>query len=41
MQEFISNILRPQAADKKYRDAVRAGRIQPDQFTNWNISDRD
>jgi hypothetical protein len=20
---------------------VRAGRIQPDQFTNWNISDRD
>ena len=41
MQKVMQNILRQQEADKKYRDAVRAGRIQPDQFTNWNISDRD
>ena len=41
METVMQNILKQQQAEHEYRMAVRAGRIQPDQFTNWNISDRD
>jgi hypothetical protein len=40
MQKVMENIQRQHMAEMEYRQAVRAGRIQPDQFTNWNISDR-
>ena len=41
MQKVMEKIQRQQQAEYEFRMAVRAGRIQPDQFTNWNISDRD
>tara|TARA_B100000902_G_scaffold318539_1_gene310478 strand:- start:215 stop:430 length:216 start_codon:yes stop_codon:yes gene_type:complete len=40
MQTVMESIQRQHMAEMEYRQAVRAGRIQPDQFTNWNISDR-
>ncbi len=40
MQKVMENIQRQHQAEMEYRTAVRAGRIQPDHFTNWNISDR-
>ena len=40
MQKVMESIQRQHQAEHEYRQAVRAGRIQPDQFTNWNISDR-
>jgi len=40
MQTVMESIQRQHQAEHEYRQAVRAGRIQPDQFTNWNISDR-
>jgi len=40
METVMQSILKQQQAEHEYRMAVRAGRIQPDQFTNWNISDR-
>jgi hypothetical protein len=40
MQKVMENIQRQHQQEMEYRQAVRAGRIQPDQFTSWNISDR-
>jgi len=40
METVMQKILMQQQAEHEYRQAVRAGRIQPDQFTSWNISDR-
>jgi len=38
--KVMQDILTQQTAEHEYRQAVRAGRIKPHQFTNWNISDR-
>jgi len=40
MQKVMEKIQRQHQAEMEYRTAVRAGRIQPNQSTNWNISDR-
>ena len=40
MTKVMENIQRQHMAEHEYRMAVRAGRIQPVQSTNWNISDR-
>jgi hypothetical protein len=40
MQTVMEKIQRQHMAEMEYRQAVRAGRIQPVQSTNWNISDR-
>jgi hypothetical protein len=40
MSRVMDSILKQQQAEHEYRMAVRAGKIQPEQFTNWNISDR-
>ena len=40
MQKVMENIQRQHQAEHEYRMAVRAGRIEPAHFTNWNISDR-
>ena len=40
MTKVMENIQRQHMAELEYRQAVRAGRIQPVQSTNWNISDR-
>ena len=40
MLKVMEKIQRQHQAEMEYRTAVRAGRIQPDQFTSWNISDR-
>ena len=40
MMTVMEKIQRQQQAEHEYRMAVRAGRIQPNQSTNWNISDR-
>jgi hypothetical protein len=40
MQKVMEKIQRQQQAEHEYRQAVRAGRIQPNHSTNWNISDR-
>ena len=40
MQKVMESIQRQHQAEHEYRMAVRAGRIQPVQSTNWNISDR-
>ncbi|AOO11798.1 hypothetical protein Np050604_082 [Cyanophage S-RIM44] len=36
----MDSILKQQQAEHEYRMAVRAGRIEQVQSTNWNISDR-
>ena len=40
MLTVMEKIQRQMQAEHEYRQAVRAGKIQPEQFTNWNISDR-
>jgi len=40
MLTVMQKIQRQQQAEHEYRQAVRAGRIQPNQSTNWDISDR-
>jgi len=40
MLTVMEKIQRQQQAEHEYRQAVRAGRIQPNQSSNWNISDR-
>ena len=40
MQKVMENIQRQMQAEHEYRQAVRAGRIEPAHYTNWNISDR-
>ena len=40
MLKVMENIQRQHQAEHEYRMAVRAGRIEPVQSTNWNISDR-
>jgi hypothetical protein len=40
MLTVMEKIQRQMQAEHEYRTAVRAGKIQPDQSTNWNISDR-
>jgi hypothetical protein len=40
MLTVMEKIQRQMQAEHEYRQAVRAGRIQPVQSTNWNISDR-
>ena len=40
MQKVMENIQRQHMAEQEYRQAVRAGRIQPESFSTWNISDR-
>ena len=40
METVMQNILKQQQAEHEYRMAVRAGRIEQVQSTNWNISDR-
>jgi hypothetical protein len=40
MLTVMEKIQRQMQAEHEYRQAVRAGRIEPVQSTNWNISDR-
>ena len=40
MLTVMEKIQRQMQAEHEYRMAVRAGRIEPVQSTNWNISDR-
>jgi len=40
MMTVMEKIQRQMQAEHEYRQAVRAGRIEPVQSTNWNISDR-
>ena len=40
MQSVMEKIQRQMQAEHEYRQAVRAGRIQPAHSSNWNISDR-
>jgi hypothetical protein len=40
MQSVMEKIQRQMQAEHEYRQAVRAGRIEQVQSTNWNISDR-
>ena len=40
MQTVMEKIQRQMQAEHEYRQAVRAGRIEPAHYTNWNISDR-
>ena len=40
MMTVMEKIQRQMQAEHEYRQAVRAGRIQPNQSSNWNISDR-
>jgi len=40
MLTVMEKIQRQQQAEHEYRQAVRAGRIEQVQSTNWNISDR-
>jgi hypothetical protein len=40
MLTVMEKIQRQQQAEHEYRQAVRAGRIEPAHSTNWNISDR-
>jgi len=40
MSRVMDSILKQQQIEHEYRQAVRAGRIEPVQSTNWNISDR-
>jgi hypothetical protein len=40
MLTVMEKIQRQMQAEHEYRQAVRAGRIQPDHSSNWNISDR-
>jgi hypothetical protein len=40
MQTVMEKIQRQMQAEHEYRQAVRAGRIEQVQSTNWNISDR-
>jgi len=40
MQTVMEKIQRQQQAEHEYRQAVRAGRIEQVQSTNWDISDR-
>ena len=40
MMTVMEKIQRQQQAEHEYRMAVRAGRIEQVQSTNWNISDR-
>jgi hypothetical protein len=40
MSRVMDSILKQQQAEHDYRMAVRAGRIEQVQSTNWNISDR-
>jgi len=40
MQKVMEKIQRQQQAEHEYRQAVRAGKIQPNHSTNWDISDR-
>ena len=40
MQTVMEKIQRQMQAEHEYRQAVRAGRIQPETFTTLNISDR-
>ena len=40
MLTVMEKIQRQQKAEHEYREAVRAGRIQPETFTTLNISDR-
>ena len=41
MLTVMEKIQRQMQAEHEYRQAVRAGRIEQIQSTNWNISDRD
>ena len=40
MTKVMENIQRQMQAEHEYRQAVRAGRIEQVQSSNWNISDR-
>jgi hypothetical protein len=40
MMSVMEKIQRQHMAEHEYRQAVRAGRIEQVQSTNWNISDR-
>jgi len=40
MLTVMEKIQRQHQAEHEYRQAVRAGRIEQVQSTNWNISDR-
>ena len=40
MMTVMEKIQRQMQAEHEYRQAVRAGRIQPETFTTLNISDR-
>lgn len=40
MLTVMEKIQRQMQAEHEYRQAVRAGKIQPNQSTNWSISDR-
>ena len=40
MLTVMEKIQRQMQAEHEYRQAVRAGKIQPNQSSNWNISDR-
>ena len=40
MLTVMQKIQRQQQAEHEYRQAVRAGRIEQVQSTNWDISDR-
>ena len=40
MLKVMEKIQRQQQAEHEYRMAVRAGRIEQVQSTNWDISDR-
>ena len=40
MTKVMEKIQRQMQAEHEYRMAVRAGRIEQVQSTNWNISDR-
>lgn len=40
MKKVMEDIQRQMQVEHEYRQAVRAGRIQPETFTTLNISDR-
>jgi len=40
MLTVMEKIQRQMQAEHEQRQAIRAGRIEPVQSTNWNISDR-
>jgi len=40
MSRVMDSILKQQQTEHEYRQAVRAGKIQPNHSTNWDISDR-